>query len=195
MGTLYRYECKKALKLLLIFIAIMTMYVVLIIQMYEPKTMKLLDDYVKVMPEVMHAVGMSAGNTSFHDIPLHTEKPPYRFPHTAADCLFAEQVAVCAGAGQRQHQNIILYAIDKQPVRENMTFPMAGPIAGQVMVAVLIRQRFAHCQQCYDLLQQLNLQATLYGSFVVFFETGRVLDGIFGFFYLFRSANNSSRSL
>ena len=133
--------------------------------------------------------------TAFHDILLHTEKPPYRFPHTAADCLFAEQVAVCAGAGQRQHQNIILYAIDKQPVRENMTFPMTCPIAGQVMVTVLIRQRFAHCQQCYDLLQQLNLQATPYGSFVVLFETGRVLDGIFGFFHLFRSANNSSRSL
>ncbi len=30
---------------------------------------------------------------AFHDILLHTEKPPYRFPHTAADCLFAEQVA------------------------------------------------------------------------------------------------------
>ncbi len=133
---------------------------------------------------------------AFHDIPLHTQKkPPYRFPHTAADCLFAEQVAVCAGAGQRQHQNIILYAVDKQPVRENMTFSMACPIAGQVMVTVLIRQRFAHCQQCYDLLQQFDLQATLDGSFVVFFETGRVLDGIFGFFHLFRSANNSSRSL
>ena len=132
---------------------------------------------------------------AFHDILLHTEKPPYRFPHTAADCLFAEQVAVCAGAGQRQHQNIIFYAIDKQPVRENMTFPMACPIAGQVMVTVLIRQRFAHRQQRYDLLQQLDLQATLDGSFVVFFETGRVLDGIFGFFHLFRSANNSSRSL
>ncbi len=126
---------------------------------------------------------------------LHTEKPPYRFPHTAADCLFAEQVAVCAGAGQRQHQNIIFYAVDKQPVRENVTFPMACPIAGQVMVTVLIRQRFAHRQQRYDLLQQLDLQATLDGSFVVFFETGRVLDGIFGFFHLFRSANNSSRSL
>ena len=133
--------------------------------------------------------------TSFHDILLHTEKPPYRFPHTAADCLFAEQVAVCAGAGQRQHQNIIFYAVDKQPVRENMTFPMACPIAGQVMVTVLIWQRFAHRQQRYDLLQQLDLQATLDGSFVVFFETGRVLDGIFGFFHLFRSANNSSRSL
>ena len=100
-----------------------------------------------------------------------------------------------AGAGQRQHQNIIFYAVDKQPVRENMTFPMACPIAGQVMVTVLIRQRFAHRQQRYDLLQQLDLQATLDGSFVVLFETGRVLDGIFGFFHLFRSANNSSRSL
>ena len=29
-------------------------------------------------------------------------------------------------------------------------------------------------------LQQFDLQATLDGSFVVFFETGRVLDGIFG---------------
>ena len=50
---------------------------------------------------------------SFHHILLHTEKPPYRFSYTAADCLFAEQVAVSAGAGQRQHQNIILYAVDK----------------------------------------------------------------------------------
>ena len=31
-------------------------------------------------------------------------KTAERFPHTAADCLFAEQVAVCAGAGQRQHR-------------------------------------------------------------------------------------------
>ena len=64
-------------------------------------------------------------------------------------------------ADQRQHQNIILYAIDKQPVRENMTFPMACPIAGQVMVTVLIWQRFSHCQQCYDLLQQLIFKPRL----------------------------------
>ena len=124
-----------------------------------------------------------------------TEKPPYRFPYTAADGLFAEQITVCAGASQRQHQNIILYAVNKQPVRENVTFPMSCPIARQFMITVLIRQWFAHCQQCYNLPQQLNLQATLYSSFVVFFETGGVLDSIFGFSHLFRSANNSSRSL
>ena len=148
--------------------------------------------FEQTIPRSVRAAETSAAGKS---ILLHTEKPPYRFPHTAADCLFAEQVAVCAGAGQRQHQNIIFYAVDKQPVRENVTFPMACPIAGQVMVTVLIWQRFAHRQQRYDLLQQLDLQATLDGSFVVFFETGRVLDGIFGFFHLFRSANNSSRSL
>ena len=93
------------------------------------------------------------------------------FPIRRQTGLFAEQVAVCAGAGQRQHQNIILYAVDKQPVRENVTFPMACPIAGQVMVTVLIRQRFAHRQQRYDLLQQFDLQATLDGSFVVLFES------------------------
>ena len=49
---------------------------------------------------------------AFHDTLLHTEKPPYRFPHTAAVGLFAEQVAVCAGAGQRQHQHIILDTVN-----------------------------------------------------------------------------------
>lgn len=115
--------------------------------------------------------------------------------HTGRLFIFTEQVASCAGACQCQHQNIILYAVDRQPVRENMTLPMACPIAGQVMVTVLIRQRFTHRQQCRDLFRQLDLQATLYSSFVVIFETGRVLDGIFGFFHLFRSANNSTRSL
>ena len=134
-------------------------------------------------------------SSAFHDIFVHTEKAPYRFPLTAADCLFTKQVAVCASAGQCQHQNIILYTIDKQPVWENMTFSMTSPITGQVMVTVLIRQRFAHRQQCYDLLQQLNLQATLDDPLVVFFETSCVLDCIFSFFHLFRSANNSLRSL
>ncbi len=34
----------------------------------------------------------------FHDTPLHTEKLPYRFPHTAAALSFTEQVAVRFGA-------------------------------------------------------------------------------------------------
>lgn len=53
---------------------------------------------------------------------------------------------------------------------------MACPIAGQVMITVFIRKRLAPCRQCYDLLQQLYLQAALDGSLVVFFETGCVLE-------------------
>ena len=98
---------------------------------------------------------------AFHDTPLHTEKTPYRFPYTAADGLFAEQVAVRPGAGKRQNQHIILYAVNEQPVREDVTFPMAHPIAGQIVIAVLLRQRFAHRQQRHDLLQQFDFQTAL----------------------------------
>lgn len=41
------------------------------------------------------------------------------------------------GAGKRQHQHIILDTVNEQPVRENVTFPMAHPIAGQIVIAVL----------------------------------------------------------
>ena len=67
---------------------------------------------------------------AFHDTLLHTDKPPYRFPHTAADGLFAEQVAVRPGAGKRQHQHIILDTVNEQPVRKNMAFAMSNPISG-----------------------------------------------------------------
>ena len=57
---------------------------------------------------------------AFHDTLLHTEKPPYRFPHTAADGLFAEQVAVRPGAGKRQHQHIILDTVNELMSRDEL---------------------------------------------------------------------------
>lgn len=42
-----------------------------------------------------------------------TEKPPYRFPHTAAIRSFIEQVAVRPGASQCQHQHIIFNTVDE----------------------------------------------------------------------------------
>lgn len=59
--TLYRREMKNSLKLLFILAAIMAMYISIIIYMYEPEMMTLLDDYAKAMPEIMAAVGMTAG--------------------------------------------------------------------------------------------------------------------------------------
>lgn len=62
-ATLYKREMKNSLKLLLILAAVMAMYISIIIYMYEPEMMALLDDYAKAMPEIMAAVGMTAGAT------------------------------------------------------------------------------------------------------------------------------------
>lgn len=58
--ALYKREMKGSIKLLIIFAAIITLYVSVIIYMYDPQMMKMLDSFVEVMPEVMAAVGMKA---------------------------------------------------------------------------------------------------------------------------------------
>lgn len=62
--ALYRREMKGSLKMLLLFAAIITMYVSIIISMYDPEMMATLDSFYEVMPELMASVGMSAGATS-----------------------------------------------------------------------------------------------------------------------------------
>lgn len=62
--TLYKREMKGSVKLLLIFGAVITLYVTIIITMYEPEMMATLDSFYEVMPEMMAAVGMKAGATS-----------------------------------------------------------------------------------------------------------------------------------
>ena len=66
--------------------------------------------------------------------------------HPAAS--FPEQITVRSGAGQSQYQHIVLHAVNQQPVREDMTFPMSHLIPGQHMVLVFLRKRFTHnCQR------------------------------------------------
>ena len=62
--ALYKREMKGSIKLLVIFAAVMALYISVIISMYDPELMKTLDGFVEVMPELMAAVGMSAGATS-----------------------------------------------------------------------------------------------------------------------------------
>lgn len=66
----------------------------------------------------------------------------------AALYLFIEQITVGSGAGQRQHQNIILNAVDEQPVRLDMAFPVADPVTGQSVVAVFVGQRLTKRKMC-----------------------------------------------
>lgn len=62
--ALYKHEMKGSIKLLIIFGAIITMYVSIIINMYNPEMMKTLDGFIEVMPELMASVGMKANATN-----------------------------------------------------------------------------------------------------------------------------------
>ena len=63
-STLYLRELKKSIKMLIIFGAVITMYVTIIIGMYDPEMMKMLDGFAEMMPELMAAVGMdTSANT------------------------------------------------------------------------------------------------------------------------------------
>jgi len=62
-ATLYRREIKGSWKLFVIFAAVLTLYVVMIVGMYDPKLSSTLEEFAKMMPELMNAVGMN-GNTS-----------------------------------------------------------------------------------------------------------------------------------
>ncbi len=61
--ALYKREMKGSIKLLIIFAAIITMYVSIIISMYDPQMMKTLDSFAEAVPEMMAAVGMN-GNSA-----------------------------------------------------------------------------------------------------------------------------------
>lgn len=63
-GALYARGMKGSVKLLLILAAVLAMYVVIIVSMYDPEMSKLLDGYIELMPQLMAAVGMTAGATS-----------------------------------------------------------------------------------------------------------------------------------
>lgn len=49
--TLYKREMKGSLKLLLIFGAVLTLYISIIIRMYDREMMATLDSFYEVMPE------------------------------------------------------------------------------------------------------------------------------------------------
>lgn len=60
--ALYKKELKGSFKLLLVFAAILTMYISMIINMYDPKLYEALNQFQKWMPQIMSALGMSGTN-------------------------------------------------------------------------------------------------------------------------------------
>lgn len=63
-SALYKREMTGSIKLLVILGAVMTLYISVIVSMYDPELMATLDSFVDAMPELCAAVGMSAGATS-----------------------------------------------------------------------------------------------------------------------------------
>jgi ABC-2 type transport system permease protein len=62
--TLFFQEIKRSYKLLLIFIAIMVMYITMIISMFDPSLGKTLEEFAKAMPGLMSMFGMeTTGST------------------------------------------------------------------------------------------------------------------------------------
>ena len=62
--TLYKREMKGSWKLLAIFAAVLTLYISMIVGMYDPELSKTFDELVKAMPDLMNAVGMKGGATT-----------------------------------------------------------------------------------------------------------------------------------
>lgn len=61
--ALFKMEWKQNYKVLIIFMLILTMYTTIMISMYDPNLGTALDEFAKMMPEVMSMVGMT-GDTS-----------------------------------------------------------------------------------------------------------------------------------
>ncbi|MGL5649910.1 MAG: ABC transporter permease subunit [Clostridium sp.] len=59
-GTLFKKEIKSNYKIILIFLAVLTMYSTSIVYMYEPSTINIFEEMAKSMPEMMKAFGMDA---------------------------------------------------------------------------------------------------------------------------------------
>lgn len=61
--TVYKREMKVGMKMMILFCAVITMYVSIIIRMYDPEITETLESFIHVMPELMASVGMK-GNTT-----------------------------------------------------------------------------------------------------------------------------------
>ena len=63
-SALYRKEMKGSAKLLVIFAAVLSLYICMIISMYDPKMAQALEQFEQMMPNLMEAVGMTGDNTT-----------------------------------------------------------------------------------------------------------------------------------
>ena len=78
-----------------------------------------------------------------------------------------EKIGMRASAGQFEDENVIFDLVDEKPIRGDVTFAMVCPVAGERMVSVGGRQRFAVGELGDDGLQLRNRKMSLESLFVV----------------------------
>lgn len=71
---------------------------------------------------------------------------------------YSEQVAVRAGARQREHEDIVFDAIDEQPVWLDVAFAVARPVTGKGVVLVNGRQGLATGEDTDHIIDQIHIQ-------------------------------------
>ena len=77
-------------------------------------------------------------------------------------------------ASSVEHKNISVIAVNQQPVRRNMTFPIVFMIACQLMIPVSIRQRGRDPERINHCQKLLQIIPALCTGLEILFEPGRI---------------------
>ena len=93
----------------------------------------------------------------------------------------SEEVAMRAGAGQFENEDVFVDLVDEKPVGCDVAFAVVGPVADERMVAVLWRKLLSVGKLVNDGLKLFNRKMPLQHQLVVALERGRVADRIFHF--------------
>ncbi len=89
----------------------------------------------------------------------------------------SKQVAVVSCPYQLQTKNVLVHLVDQQPVRLNMALAhiLVVPGVGQLMVPILLRQRFLRLHQTHYRPKPGLVTASLDRQFEVLLELARKL--------------------
>ena len=74
-----------------------------------------------------------------------------------------------AGAGQCQHQKVVVNAIDQKSIGSDVALAKARPISRKRVISVRFGELFAARQRPYDVVEQRDVEVALHRGFIVFF--------------------------
>ena len=101
-------------------------------------------------------------------VPVFRHAPNHHLSVRPRAPLNPKQIGVCACAVEVKLSPAL--AIDQQPVRLNVAFPVACIVPGQIVVCVLWRQGSGYAECVNDLLELSHLPAAFHTGLKVFLE-------------------------